>query len=131
MVIRVEEFFHMIVAVLLFLSALVLYFSGVHRLTEVMASPAFAIEDEVAFESNIQTELDYVEVSQLEATLLRGSEFGIRVVFSDGTNMVIPSECIDEEAVQRISETDAVRYDKKYDYDGQGAIQCLTFTEVN
>ncbi len=126
-----EEFFHMIVAVLLFLSALILCFAGVYRLTEVMGTPAFAIEDEVAFESNIQTGLDSVEASQLEATLLRGSELVIRVVFSDGTNMVVPAECIAEEAVQRIGQTNAAGYYKKYNYDGRGAIQCLTFTEVD
>ena len=78
-----EDFFHMIVAVLLFLSALGMCFAGVYRLTETMSSLPFSIEDEVAFTSNLKAETDYCEVSQLAATLLCDSEFLIQVVFSD------------------------------------------------
>lgn len=126
----VEEFFHMIVAALLFLSSLIICFAGVDRLTEMIASPIFPIEDAVAFESNLQTETDVVEISQLEATLLRETELVIWVVFLDGTSIEISADSIDMEAIQRVYQADAAGYIKSYEYDAQGAIKRLTFKEI-
>ena len=125
-----EDFFHMIVAVLLFLSALGMCFAGVYRLTETMNTPAFSIEDTVAFVSDSKTETDYCEISQLAATLLCDSEFLIQVVFSDGTSMRIPAAGVDIEAVQRVCQADAAGYSKTYDYDEHGTIKGLTFTQI-
>ncbi len=125
-----EDFFHMIVAVLLFLSALGMCFAGVYRLTKTMSSLPFSIEDEVAFTSNLKAETDYCEVSQLAATLLCDAEFAIQVVFSDGTSMRIPAAGVDIEAVQRVCQADAAGYSKTYDYDEQGTIKGLTFTQI-
>lgn len=125
-----EDFFHMIAAVLLFLSALGISLTGVYRLEETMASPAFVIGDTVAFERSIQMETEDIEVSQLEAMLLQGTEFGVRVEFSDETSMEITVDCIDMEAVQRICRADAIGYKKTYDYDAQGTIRRLIFTQI-
>ena len=101
-----EDFFHMIVATVLFLLALTIGFAGVRRLKEAMSSSAFAIGDTIAFESNLPIKADYIEGSQIVAMLLKNTEFGIRIVFCDGTSIEIEKDCIDVETVQRVCQAD-------------------------
>lgn len=125
-----EDFIHMIVAVLLFLMALSACFTGFTRLTEVMASNAFVIEDSVVFEGRNQERTMYVERSQLAAMLLQNANIGVQVSFADGTSIEIAPDGVNMETVQRICQADAAGYKKVYNYDEQGVIQRLTLIQI-
>lgn len=123
------DFFHLIMAVILFLSALSICFLGGETLMNMVSIKEMERQDEVLYEQN-GTEIMYcIKGEELINRLLCGSEIDIQICCLDGRETIFPKGERGEAILQKAGLSRDSEYRLEYKYGNRGNKKMLRFVE--
>ena len=125
-----EEFFHSVIAMLLFMAALWIGVVGGKTVMSTVEKIETEYQDEVLYEKADTTIAYCISGDALLGKLLQGSMLDIQVCCLDGSETVFAAGKDATEVIEQLGFPLDSEYQLKYGYDNDGRKQILRFVEL-
>ena len=124
-----EEYFHMMIALILFLAAMGICITGNRTLYETIMQKQVIYNDTILFEKSSLEEDEFLSGDAVLAKLFYPADISMQLCQSDRKMETIKKDMVGVCVLQDIASIRGRKYRVEYEYDNVGKCVCIKFVE--